>query len=664
MPHTDSPTSVEASPHESEPAGHGRRPDSPLAKQTAAQLASITAALPGGEDRPGQREMALDVARAIEEERHLIAQAGTGTGKSLAYLVPLILSGRKTIVATATKALQDQLAGKDLPFLAEHLDVPFESAVLKGRSNYLCRQRLHELTDASDQLALDGIDERIDDADVTMLEAWAKTTPTGDRADLDREVPQRVWSAVSVGPRECPGRTRCPKGESCFAEHARDAAAEADVIVVNTHLYGLHLASGAMLLPEHDVVVIDEAHQLEDTISATAGVQLAPSRFRSVAGNVGAVVADDTIGADLIAVGERVRDALSVDVGRRIRGALSIDLEDAVNLARARVEVAMAALRNVPDDGPGSKTGDSSVGARKQRAMKSVTSLTDDLDAVLDVPPGSVAWIDGTEENPVLEIAPIDVSDVLRPMLWERVVAVLTSATVPPSLAVNLGIAPGTFDAIDVGTTFDYADHGLLYCAASLPDPRQPGFDVATHDELEGLITAASGRTLSLFTSFRAMREAAEELRGRLPFPILTQDDLPKPALIAAFAADRQTCLFATMGFWQGIDVPGPTLSLVTIDRIPFPRPDEPLLQARREKARADAFRVVDLPRAATMLAQGAGRLIRTSSDRGVVAILDPRVAKAKSYRWELVNALPPMRRTRVRAEAEAWLRDLVRDSP
>ncbi len=664
MPTTDSSTSS----GESWEAGEADRPDSgrsALARRTEAQLAAITAALPRGEDRPGQRTMAVDVARAIEDDHHLIAQAGTGTGKSLAYLVPLLLSGRKTVVATATKALQDQLAGKDLPFLEDHLDVPFSSAVLKGRSNYLCRQRLHELTEATDQLALDGLDERVDDADIALLETWAAQTATGDRADLDREVPARVWSAVSVGPRECPGRTRCPQGHNCFAEHARDAAAEADVIVVNTHLYGLHLASGGMLLPEHDVVVIDEAHQLEDTISATAGVQLAPSRFASVARNVGAVVADESIVANLNAVGERLRDALADDVGRRIRGSLSADLEDAVSLARTRVEIAMAALRNVPDDGPGAPgpgangAGDSSVAARKQRAMKSVTSLTDDLDAVLDIPPGSVAWIDGTEEHPVLEIAPIDVSDVLRPMLWERVVAVLTSATMPSTLATSLGIEPGTFDTIDVGTTFDYAENALLYGAASLPDPRTPAFDPATHDELEALITAAGGRTLSLFTSFRAMRDAADALRDRVPFPILTQDDLPKPALVAAFAADPETCLFATIGFWQGIDVPGPTLSLVTIDRIPFPRPDEPLLQARRERARADAFRIVDLPRAATMLAQGAGRLIRTSDDRGVVAIFDPRVATARSYRWDLVSALPPMRRTRERAEAEALLRSL-----
>jgi len=210
-----------------------------------------------------------------------------------------------------------------------------------------------------------------------------------------------------------------------------------------------------------------------------------------------------------------------------------------------------------------------------------------------------------------------------------------------------------------VGSPFDYQHQALLYCAAGLPDPRQPTFDEAVHDELAALIEAAGGRTMALFTSYRALHAAVEALRPRLDVPILAQDDLTKAALLGRFTDEPESCLFATMGFWQGVDVPGATLSLVTIDRLPFPRPDDPLLQARRERARADAFRVVDLPRAATLLAQGAGRLIRSTTDRGVVAVLDPRLATNASYRWEIVRALPPMRRTRDRAEAEAFLRAL-----
>jgi ATP-dependent DNA helicase DinG len=232
---------------------------------------------------------------------------------------------------------------------------------------------------------------------------------------------------------------------------------------------------------------------------------------------------------------------------------------------------------------------------------------------------------------------------------------VLTSATIPPRLAQRLGIDADTVDQLDAGSPFDYEHNALLYCAAHLPDPRTDRYEEAMHDELTALVTAAGGRTLALFTSWRAMTAAAEALRARVPFRILTQSDLPKPALVAAFTADEATCLFATMGFWQGVDVPGPSLSLVTIDRLPFPRPDEPLLQARRERARADAFAIVDLPRAATLLAQGAGRLVRSTVDRGVVAVLDPRLATAR-YRWDIVRALPPMRRTKDRAEVEAFL--------
>jgi ATP-dependent DNA helicase DinG len=272
-----------------------------------------------------------------------------------------------------------------------------------------------------------------------------------------------------------------------------------------------------------------------------------------------------------------------------------------------------------------------------------------------------VAWVDGPAHQPALRVAPIDLRQALTNALWAEgpATAILTSATIPPRLAERLGMPAGKVDELDAGSPFDYAGQALLYCAAQLPDPRQPEFTAAVHDELHALIQAAGGRTLALFTSWRAMEAAAEALRPRLAYRVFTQSELPKPALVAAFAADETSCLFATMGFWQGLDVPGPALSLVTIDRLPFPRPDNPLLQARRDRLGQEAFRLVDLPRAATLLAQGVGRLIRSSADRGVVAVLDPRLAKA-GYRWDLVRALPPMRRTRQRAEVEAFLRALA----
>jgi ATP-dependent DNA helicase DinG len=620
-----------------------------------AALAAATAALAAGEDRPGQVEMAVAVGQAITDRRPLIVQAGTGTGKSLAYLVPAVVSGAKVVVATATKALQDQLAGKDLPFLVEHLDRPFTFAVLKGRSNYLCVQRLHEATADSGQGTLDGTREPVSE-EVRHLAEWAATSVTGDRSELEVEPSARAWATVSVGPRECPGAANCPRGEQCFAEGARAAAAAADVVVVNTHLYGLNLEAGGALLPEHDVVVIDEAHQFEDTISATFGLELFGGRFINLARITQAILDDPATIAELETAASRLNDALADQVGRRLRGVMDQDLSDAIIFGRTRVESVLSAARSVPEDGPGD------VGARRQRALKAAGTLIDDLDYVSAVPVTHVAWVEGSSDAPVLRVAPIDVAEVLRESLWKGPTVILTSATIPPTMGDRLGLESGAYDALDVGSPFDYEHHALLYCAAHLPDPRAATYEEEAHPEIEALILAAGGRTLALFTSYRAMHAAAEALRPRLPWPVLTQNDLPKPALVRQFSEDEPTSLFATIGFWQGIDVPGPSLSLVIIDRLPFPRPDEPLLQARRDRARADAFRVVDLPRAATMLAQGAGRLIRSRTDRGVVAVLDARLATSASYRWDLIRGLPPMRRTRERSEAEAFLRQ-IRDS-
>lgn len=621
-------------------------------------LDALTASLGDGEVRAGQRRMAAAVADAIATGRNLVVEAGTGTGKSLAYLVPAIRSGRTTVVATATKALQDQLAGKDLPFIAGNPDSPFEFAVLKGRSNYVCRQRLREIDRAADdtQLSLDGTVDRAPAAELATLVEWAATSETGDRAELDVEPSASAWAAVSVSAQECPGATRCPSGGACFAEAARDRAAEADVIVVNQHLYGLHVASGGTLLPEHEVVVIDEAHQLEDVISATAGIDVASGRIVTVRRAAGSILEDPETLAPLDTIVADWDRSLADDVGRRFAKKLDAAAADLVELTVARLERVLAAVRAV-------EAGDhADVATRRDRAIKLTSSLLDDLRSVLAPSSDTVLWIEGPANRPALRLAPLDVAPVLETAAWSNGVAILTSATVPAGLAATVGLPPDATDDLDVGSPFDYPEHALLYCAADLPDPRHPTYGDALHDELEALIAANDGATLALFTSFRAMDAAVEALRERLDVPILSQRDRPKPALVAEFSANRSTCLFATLGFWQGVDVPGPTLSLVTIDRLPFPRPDEPLLQARREALRQDAFRRVDLPRAATLLAQGAGRLVRRASDRGVVAVLDARLATNRSYRWDLIHALPPMRRTRNRAEAERFLRVLRSD--
>jgi ATP-dependent DNA helicase DinG len=625
----------------------------PSSNRAVAALAKLAAVTPGGERRAPQEVMATEVAGAITARRHLLAQAGTGTGKSWAYLVPAILAGKRTVVATATKALQDQLAGKDLPFLEEHLDRPFEFAVLKGRSNYVCMQRIAEISGAG-QLALDGLADRASPTELASLKLWAASTATGDRAELPAEPSPQAWAAISVSAQECPGARKCPSGDACFAEAARRKAGEADVVVVNLHLLGLDLATEGAILPEHDLVVVDEAHQLEDIVSDTCGFELSAGRFHNLARAVRSILDDPAAVDDIETSANLLAAQLSEHVGRRLKGALDAGLADALVLARSRLDRVAAALRKIPDNAS------DDVKTRKERAAQLTGHLQADLALATDVPSGSVAWVEGPDANPRLRVAPLDIAELLREKLWGVGPVVLTSATLPPGMAERLGLQGDDHKAIDVGSPFDYAHNGLLYCATHLPDPRAGDYEAAVHDELLALITAAGGRTLGLFTSYRAMDAAVEALKTKLPGPLLSQRDLPKPALVAAFAADPATSLFATMGFWQGIDVPGPTLSLVTIDKLPFPRPDEPLLQARREQAKAEAFRTIDLPRTATMLAQGAGRLIRTQTDRGVVAVLDPRLAKAKSYRWTLLEALPPFPRTKDRAEVEAFLAQLA----
>ena len=296
---------------------------------------------------------------------------------------------------------------------------------------------------------------------------------------------------------------------------------------------------------------------------------------------------------------------------------------------------------------------------RRTRALKAASALAEDVATAASPSDDDVSWIDGGPGQATLRVAPVVVADLLAERLWGGVrTAVLTSATIPSNLPTRLGLPPSAEQLI-VSSPFDYEQQSLLYCATHLPDPRAPGYEEAMHAELEALIRAAGGRTLALFTSWRAMRSAAEVLGPVLPWRVLTQEDLPKPALLAAFRDDETSCLFATMGFWQGVDVPGTALSLLVIDKLPFSRPDEPLMQARRDRAGTAAFRTVDLPRAASLLAQGAGRLIRSTTDRGVVAVLDSRLATA-GYRWELIAALPPMHRTKDRGEVERFLEALI----
>ncbi len=618
-------------------------------------LDDLAGALEGGEHRDSQRTMTAAVADALDRNRHLVVEAGTGTGKSLAYLVAAVRSGRRVVIATATKALQDQLSGKDLPWLAAHGDTPIDFAVLKGRSNYVCRQRLAELNEAAEtgQRTLEGLGGRPSPAELTAITEWADHSPTGDRAELDAEPDPRTWAAVSMTAQECPGAAKCPMGATCFAEMARDGAAEADVVVTNQHLWGLDVANDRQLLPEHEVVVIDEAHQLVDIVSATAGIELSEARLTAVTAAARAVLEDaDTIGA-LDNVASDWKATLGPFVGERLVEGPTGATADLIALATSRTEEILAAVRGID---PG---GHAQVATRRDRAVNLASALVDDLHLITGEPEGAVVWVSGPTHRASLCRAPIDVAGFLSSHAWGDTVAICTSATIPANFVTAAGLPVENTDELRLTSPFDYATNTLLYCPPSLPAPGAAGYSDALYDELEGLITAAGGATLALFTSFRALDNAVDELRERLDVEILSQRDRPKGALLAEFAATRACCLFATQSFFQGVDVPGDACQLVAIDRIPFPRPDDPLLSARREAIGARAFAEVDVPRAATLLAQAAGRLVRRSDDRGVVAVLDSRLATRRSYRWDLIHALPPMKRTRHRDEVEAFLADI-----
>ena len=476
---------------------------------------------------------------------------------------------------------------------------------------------------------------------VRRILRWAAHTSTGDRAHLPFEPSARAWGMVSVGPRECPGAFRCPAGNRCFTEAARDQAAAADVIVVNTHLYGAHLASGGGVLPPHDMVVFDEAHELEEVMTASLGVEVTPGRFRALGVGARTLLAseDASVAEGLTELADRMAEVLVARMGTRIGPGEDREVANLLVAGRARIDELTSRLRR-------RQGGDSrDAEAALLRALNAAGHLASDLARLSGASEGEVVWVDGERRAPVLRLSPVDVSTELSGSLWGEVSAILTSATIPPGIEARLGLEGAGARHLDVGSPFDFANHALLYVARHLPDRRRPEAEAALIEELAALIDAAGGRTLALFTSRRATEEAARVLAARLRYRILVQGELPKPLLLERFSAEETSCLFATLGFWQGVDVPGRSLSLVTLDRLPFARPGDPVADARRELAGDAAFSLVDLPRAATLLAQGVGRLIRNTEDRGVVAVLDSRLATA-SYRSTLLAALPPMRRT------------------
>lgn len=605
----------------------------------------------GGDDRPGQRALASAVHDAVTGGHHLVAEAPTGSGKSLAYLAPAVASGKKVVVATATLTLQDQLWHKDLPHLREHGGVEFEAAVLKGRSQYVCLAKLDRAR-AGDAL----FDERPGptfDRDIERLVGFATRSTTGDFAEVD--VADSSRRAASCAPMECPGATKCTDGDRCFAEAARTRAAQADVLVVNHALYCIHLASSGAVLPEHDLVIFDEAHGLADVATTAFGIDVTPAGLRQLTGRLRTVGVGkgDT---DAIAA---AADALDLAVGNRegridpTEGAIG----DALGGAAERLASALPSIDAGSDPNAAAQT--TQLGAARLAALRRMRDPgTDD-----------VVWV----ERAQLHLAPVDVATILGRRLFELTPAVLTSATLGggdrfAAFATRLGLdpdeAPGPVTLTDaegetaefpglgyvdlaVESPFDFREQSMLYVPRHLPEPRDPKWAEAATEETTALVEAAGGRALILCTSRAAVDRMAAALRADTDHEILVQGETAKALLLDRFATDESSCLVATRSFWTGVDVPGPSCVLVVLDRLPFSRPDDPLALARRERAEragGSGFADVDLPAAALVLAQGAGRLIRSRTDRGVVAVLDRRLATA-GYRTVLLDALPPMKR-------------------
>ena len=613
----------------------------------------------GGARREGQVRMTNAVARALATHRHLAVQAGTGTGKSMAYLVPAIEHAQRTdstvVVSTATIALQNQLVGRDLPRLVEALDGVVDRtpsfAIVKGRSNYVCLQRVGQAeADDAAQPSLDsGSPVELTElgAHMQRVRDFAQDSDTGDRDDLAPGVPDTVWRAVSVTAMECIGASRCPFGADCFAEKARAEASDVDVVVTNHAMLAIDALADANILPEHDVVIVDEAHELDARITAVATTELSAQALVLAANRAAKLDPAAKAADDLKGLADELNDMLQLEQQGRL-----LELTDHVQDTLVGVRDTVMQLRDKIRSGaaPDESDNDPERAAERQNLANHLLELHEGIVRMFDTleaPPDKtrdVLWLN----NKTLKVAPLSVAGLLSDRLFSSNTVVLTSATLSVggnfnALAAAWGLPKGTWDGLDAGTPFDPRKAGILYTPRHIPEPGRDGLAPATLDEIAGLIMAAGGRTLGLFASRRAAEQAAAEMRKRLPFDILCQGDDTIPALVKRFADSENTCLFGTLTLWQGVDVPGRSCSLVIIDKIPFPRPDDPLLQARKEAADAagrNGFMEVAATHASLFMAQGAGRLLRSVDDRGVVAVLDKRLVE-KRYGSFIRSSMP-----------------------
>ena len=663
-------------------------------KVRSALDAAVTAI--GGSPRDGQIEMAEAVANALSDRHHLLVQAGTGTGKSLAYLVPALVHGKKVLVATATLALQRQLVERDLPKIKAALDKELKRdisfAIYKGVGNYICLQKMNNAPNDPEAQAV--LEVSTLEGDAKRLRAWAQSpNATGDRDDAP-DVDRRVWSANSVSGRECMGADECPSGSKCFAALAKAKAQTADIVVTNHTLLAIEIVDSHPILPERDAIVLDEAHEFMDRTTQAVTEEITAARV-SRAANMARKHMPGKAGEALFKASEKFAkaigeyaDDLKADPTRagrldKLPATLEAPLR-AVKEGVAAVTALISADAQIID--PNSM-------AERARVKGALNEISQTATKLLKPGHTHVLWFEPTYST--LYLAPLAVSDVLRGNLLTQTPVIATSATLTvgksfDAIAKNIGFViggkneaedeveededsfkkkgsmdPANLQILDVGSPFDFANQGMLYLPKDLPEPGRDGPSKEALTELGELIQAAGGRTLALFSSWRGVEAADEHLRdvlAELKLPIITQrrGDAVGP-LVDKFAKDEKSILLGTISLWQGIDVPGPACTLVAIDRIPFPRPDEPVLSARAAEADAaggSGFMQISLPRAALLLAQGTGRLIRSLDDRGVVAILDSRIVN-KRYGSILLNSMPPFWRTSDGAVIKEALRRL-----
>lgn len=664
-------------------------------------LAAAVGAVPGGTARPGQQQMTTAIEECVTSGEHLLVQAGTGTGKSLAYLAPALTVDGPVVVSTATLALQSQLVDHDLPRLADAVEPLLGRrptfAVLKGRHHYLCLARLDNSTaDEPEDTLFDAPAARpgggtkwLGEAgrigkQIERLRDWAEKTDTGDRDELDPGVDDQAWRLVSMPSRECVGATRCPFGAECFAEASRARAREADIVVTNHSLLAVDMLADRHIVPPHKLLIVDEAHELADRVSSAAQAELAPEMIDRSTRRARPLLRPETADA-LVAAGDALAVGLAEAPAGRLTAGLPTPLREACTLLDSATRAALDAIGDIKSDDPDP--------VRKQQAKAAMDDLSTTAQRLLEEADHDVAWVEKNDSGNrrALVVAPLSVAGTLAAHLYDERTVVATSATlalggrfdtvaralgldappVPASPAAaalaartgtgrpaaetpgrrlaDAGTVPATegpgWRSLDVGSPFDYARQGILYVAAHLPRPSVSGLPDAAGAELLGLVEALGGRTLGLFSSRRAATQAAELLRARTELPVLLQGEEALPLLVRRFREERSSCLFGVMSLWQGVDVPGDACQLVVIDRLPFPRPDEPLAAARAAAVDAgggSGFAAVSVPIAAVRLAQGVGRLIRATGDKGVVAVLDSRLETARGYGPFLRRSLPP----------------------